>query len=584
TQNYISTQNSGNDWSSPQRMLTDIQGCATNINFFTNPDGLIFMYFVLNDQVYLMAWNGEKWSKAEVQTTLSTSVNPDTFTALDFRTGPVVNSPDNVLYAAGADSGEESDVWFTQRNLGSVDDWLPAETPWLKPTSVLNSETSISANAMTADQYGQLHVFWSEAGGTGDGLAIHYSQWDGKRWTSPADVVSEPNGMVGALKAISQKDKIYLVWNDPTTGKISFSMVPANLAVNAESWSQPVVLPGTQSASISPDIALDENGTIYVTYATPVNQGRGIYLTSSMDDGITWNAPVQVFDAEAANWIMVNEPKLAVGEGGKMFLLWARYQVPPESRPLELYYSYSSDYGAAWSAPEAITNNPAYWSQVVVAGDGAVHRAWEEMEAGVYTVWHQASQDGGKTWSNPTPFENFSQSLEPTDLVLDTQGEVHMLQVRNMEQRGYVLQHWLWNGRLWSVVDFVDLDLQPDTSQMLSLIGTAANGHLAALYNVLTPDKDTNADRDILYLTERIEPADVVMQPTQVVASIQGDVSPLGNTPVSVAATPTTTFPVTGNASSPITNWTGLIIGVILAAVSVVVFIIVGVRMAGRKP
>jgi hypothetical protein len=73
-----------------------------------------------------------------------------------------------------------------------------------------------------------------------------------------------------------------------------------------------------------------------VSYAVPLNEGRGIYLTWSSDRGDSWSSPVRVFDAETAGWETVDQPRLAFDEDGALHTVFTRYSLPGGRGPLGL--------------------------------------------------------------------------------------------------------------------------------------------------------------------------------------------------------------------------------------------------------
>ena len=81
---------------------------------------------------------------------------------------------------------------------------------------------------------------------------------------------------------------ILVAWRKGEPGQIFFSQVAANLAVVPVDWSDPKQISSSSQATNSPDLLVDRDGKIFVAYAVPANEGRGIYLSYSEDGGQTW--------------------------------------------------------------------------------------------------------------------------------------------------------------------------------------------------------------------------------------------------------------------------------------------------------
>jgi hypothetical protein len=60
---------------------------------------------------------------------------------------------------------------------------------------------------------------------------------------------------------------------------------PADRATNPREWSSPVTILMPRPAGSSPDIISSPDGTLYLAFAIPINELRGIYLSRSEDNG-----------------------------------------------------------------------------------------------------------------------------------------------------------------------------------------------------------------------------------------------------------------------------------------------------------
>jgi hypothetical protein len=143
---------------------------------------------------------------------------------------------------------------------------------------------------------------------------------------------------------------------------------------------------------------VDASDRILIAYAITLNEQRGVYVIQSSDLGSTWSSPVRAFDATAVNWEMVDQPKLAVTEDGRLHILFTQYTLLGGQKAVGLYYSQSTDGGLTWTSPQMVNQNPVEWSEIE-SFQQTLHRFWQEKDQSVTSTYHQISSDGGMTWS-----------------------------------------------------------------------------------------------------------------------------------------------------------------------------------------
>jgi hypothetical protein len=143
-------------------------------------------------------------------------------------------------------------------------------------------------------------------------------------------------------------------------------------------WATSVVSNGGPNLQASPEAAVDpRNGNLYVVYGVgpphtaadkPAPAPQKVYVTTSTDKGSTWSLPVKVDDPTAPT-DRGDEfyPNITVAPTGRVDVAWHDFRndtVGPRQvgtfyrgeRYWDVYYSYSTDAGATWSANLRVTN------------------------------------------------------------------------------------------------------------------------------------------------------------------------------------------------------------------------------------
>jgi hypothetical protein len=455
--NYFQwSEDRGGTWGNPEELfgapaLGSVISCPESIQIL---DGDEHLYLLVESiQVYLVAWDGTRWSDPQNQSALATFIDQDTQNSVNFSCLRPVMQAGNRLSVVGCDTAAGGDIWFTEREITSIEGWFPTEPVWSAPVQVIESDTEIFPPVLTSDTANQIHAFWSQINPEvtdNQNEVIFYARQEANNlWTAPEEILRIPEESLGQPSvAIDSLDNLLLVWTGTQSGRIYFSIAPANQAMLPTAWSNPVVLPSPESSASSPDIFIGPDGVISVVYAVPLNQDRGIYLVQSADGGVTWSDLIWLFDAESAALSMVDNPHLTVMPNNHLHVIWTEFSLPSGPGPLALYHIRSEDGGLSWTEPEIVIDNQVPWSEIVSVGDQSIHRLWQEAIGGI-TLWHDYSTDGGNTWTRISPVSIFNERVSSSDVVVDSAGRLNLLQVVNRGGGSFVVQHWIWENQVW---------------------------------------------------------------------------------------------------------------------------------------
>jgi hypothetical protein len=166
---------------------------------------------------------------------------------------------------------------------------------------------------------------------------------------------------------------------------------------------------GGSGARASVQTGVDGKGTAYVLWmsgtanVTP-SPPSARYLSTSTDGGKNWTTTqVMPFDYENAS------PRMAVSKDGVIHIVYGRNPTPEINGYGEIYHQASTDGGKTWTDAKAITDDDPkallgqYFPNVSVAPNGRVDAVWWDVrdDPGIRSndVYYAYSNDNGKTWS-----------------------------------------------------------------------------------------------------------------------------------------------------------------------------------------
>jgi hypothetical protein len=522
-QYYQSSLDGGENWEPPKTMLTDLSGCPQKNKLLFNKDGLMFFMTSIQDQWYLVVWNGSQWSSPLFQRTLTGFVDPETQDMVLYACLNSILLPDGQMYVIGCDEGDGGDIWVTSATVSDPNIWFPPPLTWSDPLTIQEVSSQVSSPSVIADSRGRFHAIWvqpesaSEAiGKTNPQDVIYYSGYDGFSWSSPVIVLSSPTGDVDQLSiTIDDKDRLMVSWREKELGSLYFSWAGADNTNSTSDWAKPNSLPAPQSLASSPFLKVDRAGKIYVVYSIPFNEDRGIYLTTSTDIGKTWSKPVRIVDAVSAQWQMVDQPQVVVTSNGRLYVMWKAFKVIGDSTPLGAYYSSSEDNGQNWSPFKALVEGQVFWSEIFLTGDSTLHLVWQEKTFIGFELRQQVSVDGGLSWSRPATIVDLGSTPAPASLVNGNGNQVYLVLIAEEPVNRLVLKDWIWKGDKWS--EDASVDLTNDQSIQGLEINSAIfpQGKLGVVYSQIgTGNVGEEQNVKLLFVDREIDPAPELPTPT----------------------------------------------------------------------
>lgn len=472
------SHDSGKSWGDRQQFMLNLNGCELAGQVYANGADSFLLETEINKNIYLLLLNQNEWSTSYLQNSLADFTNPETFNTVNFdcmqfafqrdqgRLLVVGCDSNRSLSAASfnpAESTDETgvgDIWFQSRPLGKVEEWFPKQSSWKSPSLLAGNIKQISSPSLVTDSYENVYAFWiqpntgtapQESNGSAGKDFIYFARWNGERWSQPAPILSSPEGSTGQPSAaIDDKGRLLVVWSGGSSGEIYFSEADSAQATSAGDWSAVQQLPKIRTGSMSPDIVISDDGSISVAYAVPFNEGRGIYIIQSNDNGRTWTDPRLVFDGAAAGWEMVDSPKITNAANGSLHVIWTRSDIVAGAGSQALYYANSLDGGRSWSDARQVSNGVLLWNGILATVNGEIHRFWQEETTGRTIIWHQFSTDNGANWSNPSSISSYHKAIGSININTDAAGGAHLFLLDDEGGGLYSLLHYTWQNLAWT--------------------------------------------------------------------------------------------------------------------------------------
>lgn len=592
----------GQTWSAPAKVLGSSTLCRQTLSFMPDAEGKLWLLGrsgateqnTSSNSVTLAAWDGVAWSEPAAIALRYFDPASQRMIALGCVDIAVAGRSAG---AVGCDSN--GDVWAA-RNAVGLDTYVTAPQSSWAPVEIMSDQSSTTAveglPAVAADRQGTLYALWSQGVTPGQiDTGVYGSIRRNGQWSKPAIVLRSPEKPDGSSSkadqpamALDASGKMHAVWTAGIDGGLLYSSSHVRDFVSAQDWAEPVELPTPSSINSWPDIVADQRHNIlYIVYAIPYNERRGIYLTRSLDGGTTWLTPTLIFDAVAAQWAGADKARLALDPvSGNLHVTWLRAVLPSSGGSQAVYYSGSTDGGQTWSAPVKAAEGQVDWPRIAVPNSGQVYVAWNQNAsqgqpdpATPFGVWGQFSTDGGQQWSEPTAIPGFGEVSGPIGLYADEVGELYVAAIGRESNNESSLISAKWDGQKWNGREEVRLGQEAAAGNVVSPVAVPEMGQLNALMHLYTWAQNGSSRFDIAMTSRTITPTTVTpisiltVAPTAT-AEPTPTVQPTGTPPPRLPRT--VQQPVASRTPSP------LLLGGALAAV-VVMIVVVRVIVRRRK-
>jgi hypothetical protein len=569
SQIYQSSRDSGATWTEPQLMIEGLAGCAESNAFVTaltdGSEDLLYFLTETKSQIFLSAWDGNRWSQPQEQPTLSGFEEPEIYTGVDYGCHRASLASER-LYIVGCDQGGGGDIWVTSLDLRSNASWFSAPV-WGRLSPLSEESFKIEAIELVSTKDGFIHAFMTQHLDP----AVYYTYWNGQSWSPVYPVLELPEGEAAwPTIAAGPGNELFLIAQS-NRGELYLSRALSGNAIVETEWSAPRLLELGHDGQIgSVDLALDPSGTMFAAYSIPVNEGRGIYLAQSADQGTTWSKPLQIFDGEGAGFDLVGAPSLLVSTDGALRVTWTERSIEGDGVPqsLSLYYARSEDGGRTFSDAQLLVEEPVAWRQIVTDGNGNPHLLWQPEDSPA-TVWDQVSLDGGRTWQHPQGLPGGGGLPAVTR---DSLGRLHLVGVGKS-----ILDHWLWDGDRWRSDAPLILPWSSQQDRALELLAAIVNnqGKLMAVLADTTVG-DNTAESSLVYSTRTLDlPREQAAVPGVATPTLEAQVlDPATPTPVLVSNPVNTVEGEPNNSGNPVSPFTLALFPVALLLLSVMGIVI----------
>jgi hypothetical protein len=257
--------------------------------------------------------------------------------------------------------------------------------------------------AADPNKVGTLYVGWDRNKGNNQTLFVAASTDGGNTWTAPIKVNDGSSPFERVIYAFPAVDPrpgngtVYMAWLDYSKNKVFVDKstdgglhwgVDVAAATTHIGFGKDIGCNGGRSMTPAPQLGIDGNGVLYLTYADQLSTSSGfdIFLVKSTNGGATWSTPTKLNDdAGAAHQY---NPALTVvpDATGTVYVSWYDRRNDASNCLTDIYATVSTDGATTFSSNVRVTaaasnyngnpNGPGDYSGIAAFGLNTSFPLW----------------------------------------------------------------------------------------------------------------------------------------------------------------------------------------------------------------
>lgn len=282
-----------------------------------------------------------------------------------------------------------------------------------KPANITPHDGGAFSPRIALDSTEALNVVWAD--GKEPGLKVVYlrSTDQGETFTDPLVISGASNVASDPEIAVDSGDGINVVWQDQESG-VSSIMFSRSID-GGSTFSEPRRISTGTGAAVEAQIFADSSGRLNVVWVDESGGTAQAYYSQSIDNGLTFSAPINVSNAPNAN---IHKPIVTVFESTVYVAFQDGDLFGEDGGDRQVFLATSEDAGLTFDSPRQISRadhqcGRAHSPAMAVDSTGMLHIVWIDA-----SVVHPCADEGILFYSNTTNGRRFSAQKEILAVIL----------------------------------------------------------------------------------------------------------------------------------------------------------------------
>ncbi len=307
------------------------------------------------------------------------------------------------------------DQFLINANLGNIEENL---------TRLYQSSEHEMVSSIFEDDLGRIWVVYSNFTGSNfwaasdSDICGQYTTDGGITWSAPKLIIDRPGGKeFGLSTTIDSEGKIWLFWFSTLTNGDNTDIWKSYSADNGVTWASPIQMTNNATVrDLHTSAFTTQNGTLWVVFAANRDGLQNLYYYTSPDNGVTWSSMKELPISDHGIQQQIQGNAYVTNNG--TILLYGQ-----EASTLWASFLYKSvDNGANWTKHKA-TDYDQHLNGGVYADENFNIFIVDIYLNGDNNLYITNSTNGGATWSTPEAISSSpGKSDDGIDFFLDSHG------------------------------------------------------------------------------------------------------------------------------------------------------------------
>ncbi len=250
---------------------------------------------------------------------------------------------------------------------------------------------------LVSDASDNAYFTFLEYGGPYEGMGVAKTTDGGESWSSPIQA-SDTAGYLDDKETVcvDSAGNIYMMW-DHFTDTDTANLVSTKSTNGGISFQPTQSLGPWEERGGIPYITCTPNGTIYASTWDAEEPGPDmIYITKSIDYGLTWSTPRQINSWGFEDIALITV--CATDGDHNVYICFAA----GTSLDRDVFVAKSDNGGVSWSEPVQVNDVSVGMQRMVemhIDDSDTIHAAWLDARNGEWDIYYSYSNDGGISFS-----------------------------------------------------------------------------------------------------------------------------------------------------------------------------------------
>ena len=323
----------------------------------------------------------------------------DANTPGNHRSPDVFIDEDGIIHTVWVDFRDDSHVYYSRSEDGGE-----SFGSNIKVSSQAGVRGERQQGPVVYARDGHIYVTWNNTEGDVN-IYISHSDDDGQSWSERLQVnQDEPENQFFQDMAVDSEGRVFVTWMEFPHGLRKPGYIVARSENNAESFDNYIMVnegaPGEVCDCCSPDITIDEQDRIFVSWRNNDDNIRDTYMARSDNNGDSFEEPVNVY---ANNWRLnacpSTGPSIRVA-GDKVYVAW----INGSENVWRVWFGVSDDGGESFNDARVLRHDEdadvrQNFPEIALGNDGDVWVTWQDNRNGGNDIFTSLSRDYGESFS-----------------------------------------------------------------------------------------------------------------------------------------------------------------------------------------